>query len=233
MNNIRKMRIIVRIVRKSSLLDVLLAKTKQQILAATVLQPDRSWYLLELARHLGVRPSTLQRELSQLTDAGILKRQQNGNRVYYQADTECPVFPELGQLLFKTVGAVEGLRKLLEPLHNQIDLAFVYGSVASASERSSSDIDLMVIGSAALSRISPLLRDLERQVGRAINPRVYKREEFVRQMRDGNHFLTSVLRKDLIFITGDKDDLAKLAASAEDKTPPHERTGTRGSAKSR
>jgi predicted nucleotidyltransferase len=219
-------------VRNSPLLDVILAKTKQQILAATVLQPDRSWYLLELARHLGLRPSSLQRELSQLTEVGILKRQRNGNRVYFQADTACPVFTELAQILFKTVGVVEALRKLLEPLHNQIDVAFVYGSVASSSERSTSDIDLIVVGSAPLSRIAPLLRDLERQVGRAINPRVYRREEFVRQIHDEKHFLKSVLRKKLLFIKGGQDDVEKLAASAKDKTAPHKRTGTGRSAKS-
>jgi len=81
-----------------------------------------------------------------LTEAGILKRRQNGNRVYFQADTTCPVFSELAQILFKTVGLVEILRKALEPLHDQIHVAFVYGSIAASAERSISDIDLMVIG---------------------------------------------------------------------------------------
>jgi predicted nucleotidyltransferase len=220
-------------VRKSPLLDALLSKTKQQILTATLLQPDRAWYLLELARDLGVRPSSLQRELSQLTEVGVLKRQQNGNRVYFQADSACPVFPELAQLLFKTVGVAEALRKLFEPLHSQIDVAFIYGSVASSSERSASDIDLMVVGSIPLSRIAPLLRDLERQVGRAINPTVYARNEFVWRIRDDNHFLKSVLGKDLLFIKGGRDDLAKLSASAEDKTAPHKRAGTTRSSRSR
>ena len=107
------------------MLDVLVSKTKQQILAATLLQPERSWYLLELSRHLGLRPSSLQRELKQLTESGVLKRRQSGNRVYFQADTACPVFPELAQILFKTVGVVEALQKALEPVQNQIDVAFI------------------------------------------------------------------------------------------------------------
>jgi hypothetical protein len=44
-------------------LEALISLTKQQILAATLLQPERSWYLLELARHLRVQPLSLQREL--------------------------------------------------------------------------------------------------------------------------------------------------------------------------
>src|SRR5712691_7998220 len=215
------MRIIVRMLRTSTLLDALVSKTKQQILAATLLQPERSWYLVELARHLRLRPSSLQRELRQLTEAGILKRRKNGNRVYFQADATCPVFSELAQILFKTVGLVEILRKALEPLHNQIDVAFVYGSIAASAERSSSDIDLLVIGSAPLSRLAPLLRDLERQVGRPINPTVYGRDEFVKRVQGENHFLKNVLRSEPLFIKGGPDELAELTAGAKSKIPPN------------
>src|ERR1700686_5364733 len=120
LDKIRIMRIIIRMLRTSPLLNVLVSKTKQQILVATLLQPKRSWYLVEMARHLRLRPSSLQRELRQLAEAGILIRRQDGNRVYFQADTACPIFSELAQVLFKIVGVVEGLRKALEPLHNQI-----------------------------------------------------------------------------------------------------------------
>jgi predicted nucleotidyltransferase len=219
--------------RTSPLLDVLISKTKQQILAATLLQPERSWYLVELARHLRLRPSSLQRELRQLGDAGILRRRQNGNRVYFQADTTCPVFQELAKILFKTVGVVEALRKALDPVHDQIDVAFIYGSMAASAERSSSDIDLMVIGAVSLSRVAPLLRDLERKAGRPINPTVYGRDEFIKRVQDENHFLKSVLRSEPLFIKGGPDELAELTAGAKSKIPPHQQTGTRRPAKRR
>jgi DNA-binding transcriptional ArsR family regulator len=213
--------------RKSLLLDVLLGKTKQEILTATLLRPERSWYLLELARHLRLRPSSLQRELKQLTEAGILRRQEDGNRVYFQADTNCPVFQELAQILFKTAGVIEALRNALEPLQNEIDIAFVYGSVATSSERSTSDIDLMVIGSVPLSKIAPLIRDLERRVGRAINPTVYGQAEFKRRFQSESHFLKSVLRQKPLFIKGGPGDLGKLAASTESQATPHKQARTR------
>ena len=227
------MRIIVRMLRRSPLLDVLVGKTKQQILSATVLQPERSWYLVELARHLKLRPSSLQRDLRQLAEAGILRRQQNGNRVYFQANTACPVFPELAQILFKTVGVVEALEQALVVVQNQIDVAFIYGSVASSSEQSPSDIDLMVIGSAPLSKIAPLLRDLERKIGRPINPTVYRREEFIKRVQGENHFLKSVLRGEPLFIKGGPDELAELTAGAKNKIPPHQQAGTRRPARRR
>src|SRR5712692_6980707 len=90
--------------RTSPVLDVLLAKTKQHLLSAILLQPERAWYLSELARRFRVPPSSLQRELAQFVEAGIVTKRQDGNRVYFQADRTCPVFQELSQLLTKTVG---------------------------------------------------------------------------------------------------------------------------------
>src|SRR5437867_6156375 len=68
---------IVRIMR-SSLLQPLLTPTKQKILAATILQPDKRWYFRELARHLHLRPSTIQRDLGAFAEARLLERQEDG-----------------------------------------------------------------------------------------------------------------------------------------------------------
>jgi len=81
--------------RKLRTLDALLPKTRQGILAATLVQPDKSWYITELARRMAVPASSLQRELHDLTEVGILKTHSQGRMVYYQANTDSPVFPDL------------------------------------------------------------------------------------------------------------------------------------------
>ena len=60
--------------RNISALDALFPKTRQGILAATLVQPEKVWYVSELARRMGVSSSSLQRELQDLTTAEILKR---------------------------------------------------------------------------------------------------------------------------------------------------------------
>ena len=73
------------------------------------MQPERAWYASELAQRLGVPSSSLQRELQDLTEAGILKTHKQGRMVYYQANRESPVFPDLRGLLLKTAGLVDVL----------------------------------------------------------------------------------------------------------------------------
>src|SRR6266404_7345724 len=132
--------------RGSVLIDALMPKVRQGVLSATLLQPERAWYTADLARHLGVAPSSLQRELASLTAAGLLKSRRQGRLVWFQADTDSPVYPELHALLAKTAGLVDVLREALDAVADRIACAFVFGSIARREERSESDVDLMVIG---------------------------------------------------------------------------------------
>lgn len=201
--------------RRTPAVDVLLGKTKQRLLSAVLLQSNRAWYLSELARHLNVPPSSVQRELTQFVDAGIFAKRQDGNRVYFQADPTCPIFPELSSILTKTVGLADVIRQALVPLATKLDLAFIYGSIATSKERSSSDVDLMLIGAATLADLAIPLRSLESSLARSVNPTVYSSEEFRRRVAAKNHFLLSVLETELLFILGADNDLARLVELAK------------------
>lgn len=200
--------------RKKRPLDSLFPRTRQAILTATLLHPDRWWYLSDLAKHLGVRPSSLQRELAALTSAEILRQRRDGNRVYFQANVDCPFLPELQGLLVKTAGMVDVLREALAPFAKRIDWAFVYGSVARAEELSASDVDLMIIGKVGLADLAPALRRAEKRLSRAVNPTLYSREEFGTKLRARDHFLTSVLDGARLFMLGDSYELAAATDTA-------------------
>ena len=189
-------------------LDSLFPRTRQAVLTATLLHPDQWWYLSDLARHLRVRPSSLQRELAALVQAEILCRRQDGNRVYFQANASCPFLPELQGLLVKTAGMVDILRETLAPFATRIDWAFIYGSVARAEALATSDVDLLIIGEVGLADLSRALRHAEARLSRAINPTLYSREEFDTKRRARDHFLISVLDGATLCILGNRHELA-------------------------
>lgn len=191
-------------------ISALFPKTRTDILNATVMHPERWWYMSDLASYLHVSPSSLQRELASLVRAGILRRRKDGNRAYFQPDPQCPFLPELQGLFLKTTGLVDVLRRALKPLSQQISVAFVYGSVARGEELSTSDVDLMVIGVISLSDIAPLLRQVEKQIKRAVNPTVYSQEEFAKNLKKKNHFLREVLTQKKLFIVGEQGELETI-----------------------
>ena len=208
--------------RKKSVLDALFPRTRRAILTATLLHPGREWYLSDLARHIGVSPSSLQRELAGLVNAEILRRRVDGNRVYYRAEAENPIFGDLRGLLLRTAGLKDVLAECLADFRSRIDVAFVYGSVARGDESASSDVDLMVIGDVGLSELAPALKDAEARLLRPVNPSVYGAEEVVKKLRAGHHFLGSVMGGAKLFIVGGEDDLAAALERPARPTARHE-----------
>jgi len=194
--------------RRLSTLDALFPKTRQAILATIYMDPAREWYLSALARRLEVQPSSLQRELASLVNAGILRRRADGNRNYYSAEIESPIFDDLYGLLLRTAGLRDVLTEGLEPFRERIDIAFVYGSVARKEEHSASDVDLMVIGRVGLAELAPALKGAEEILHRAVNPSVYTTIEVAAKLRAGHHFLTSVMKGEKLFVLGNAHDLA-------------------------
>lgn len=198
--------------RKRRPIDALFPRVRTAILAATVTQPDRWWYLSDLARHLKLRPSSLQRELRSLVNAGILRYRRDGNRIYFQPDPQCPFLAELQGLMTKTAGLVDVLRDGLRPLQESIRFAFVYGSVARSEEGSSSDVDLMVIGQIGLADLAPTLRKIERPLARSVNPTVFTPDEFTSKLRKGHHLIDTIRTQPRLFVVGTSDQFDAFLA---------------------
>lgn len=186
-------------------------RTRQGILAATLLQPEKAWYVSELARRLDVPSSSLQRELRDLSEVGILKMHRQGRMVYYHANRDSPVFPDLRGLLLKTAGLAEVLADALNFLAAKLRVAFVYGSIAAGAEQSDSDIDLMAVGELSPAELALPLRRARELLGREINPTVYTSAEFDKKRAANNPFLKQVLDKPRLFVLGNNNELGKVA----------------------
>ena len=205
--------------RRSTTLDALFTAPRQGILLTALMEPGRWWYLSDLARHLGVHHATLQRELARLTKAEILVSKRDGNRVYYRANPDSRIFPELRSLLTKTAGMVDALREALTPFQKKVAVAFVYGSVARATEASESDVDLMIVGDLSLSDLVPAVRQAEQRLGRPVNPSIYGEADFARKLASGNHFLRNLLDNEKLFVVGTQGDLERLAQGRANRGP--------------
>ncbi len=161
-----------------SLSATLFSKTRLAVLSKLFSHADEAYYLRQIARSVGVGIGSLQRELNKLAQAGIILRMVRGNQVYYQANPQCPVFPELKSLIVKTTGVTEVIKSALTSLTHHIRVAFIYGSVARMQERKKSDVDLMIIGDVKFAEVVSALDKAQQQIGREINPTVYPPSEF-------------------------------------------------------
>lgn len=190
-----------------SLANVLFPEYRRRVLGILLLHPDQRYYLRELARLTGTAPGTLTRELSKLVKSGLLSVHKSGNQSYYEANRDCPIFEEMASILRKTSGLTDVLTEALLPLADQIEAAFVFGSIASGKARSKSDIDLMVIGNVSFKAIVTALYPLEDKLGRELNPKVYTRMEWKNLVAEKSSFIRDILKKPMLFIMGRETDL--------------------------
>src|SRR5450759_5318107 len=82
----------------------LFGKVRQGVIGLLFGQPDQQFYQAEIREAVGARLSAVQRELPQLTGAGLLTATHRGNRVYYRANCAAALYPELRSLALKTTG---------------------------------------------------------------------------------------------------------------------------------
>jgi DNA-binding transcriptional ArsR family regulator len=100
----------------NALATTLFGKTRRQLLALLYGQPAQRFYLRQLTMAAGVAVGAAQRELAELTAAGILRRDVEGRQVYFQANVGCLVFTELQSIVRKTGGRDEGAPTARDPL---------------------------------------------------------------------------------------------------------------------
>jgi predicted nucleotidyltransferase/DNA-binding HxlR family transcriptional regulator len=187
----------------SSIATFLLGQNRSAVLSALLLHPEDALHVRELARLTGTSPGSLHRDLRALAELGLLHRQEIGRQVHYQANKESPVFTELAGLLRKTAGLVDVLRSALNSLRDEIEFAFVYGSMATGEEHAHSDVDVMIVGTLGFGRAVQVLMPVQEQLRREVNPTVFSPSEFKLKLKDQDGFVAQVLRGPKLWLIGD------------------------------
>lgn len=200
----------------TNLAETLFGAYRRRILALLLLHSEQSYYVRELARLAEVPPGSLHRELKLLAATGLLLRERVGNQVRYQANRECPVFEELAGFFRKTAGLADVLRDALMPLANQVQLAFIFGSVAQGKEQVNSDIDILLVGDIKFAGVVQVLAPTQQRLSRQVNPVVMTKAEFLHKVQINDRFISRIVKEPKILLIDAKDELAKLVENRPD-----------------
>lgn len=190
---------------KASLGDALFSTTQQRVLGYLFGQPERSYFANELISLTGGGSGAVQRELKRLENSGLLTTERRGNQKHYQANPASPIHQELCGIVQKTFGLAGPLRDALQPFVENIQAAFIYGSVAKNQDSAASDIDLMIVSETlAYADLYEKLANVESFLGRQINPTLYSQQQIQQRITADNAFVTRVLKQPKIWLIGDE-----------------------------
>jgi predicted nucleotidyltransferase len=168
------------------------SEVRRQILAAFYAGPGLVTHPRELARRLGRPSQVVGRELQRLEDAGILASETIGRARRYRVNAASPIAADVRGLVLRTIGAEALIGAALAGVAG-IEEAWIFGSHARGTERSSSDIDLLLIGPVDRRTLSERLVEVEQELGRDVNMVAYTRLELADLESAGDPFVVDVL----------------------------------------
>lgn len=185
--------------------------TKNQTLILEIFfnDPERSYYLRELARITGKQPGVFQKDINALVEKNILISEKVANSRFFKLNKEYALYSELKSIFFKTIGAQGQLKNALNRIKN-IKISFIFGSFAKKNEDSFSDIDLMIIGNPDENLLIEKTSKIEKNITREINYRIFSPFDIKRGLKAGEVFLEEVFGGKKIFLIGNQDELEKI-----------------------
>ena len=186
------------------------SQARLEVLKLFFLRSSGRHYMREISSLTDQPVRAIQRELARLEDADLLISSVDGNRKYFTANRQSPVFFELRALMVKTAGIGDQLKKILQEQSDTIQVAFIFGSFARGLETAASDIDIMVIGVITSRELSRLLKPLKEEIDREMNPVTIRVHEFQENVKKGDSFTQSILEEPKNFLIGDDDGLQAL-----------------------
>lgn len=189
------------------LAQILSSQVRAEIFRLLFNGDKASIHLRDLQRQSGLSIGTIQKEIAHLKELDLVTSERDGNRLYYTANSDHPLYKEIWGLVEKTSGVREKLKEALSAIKG-IECAFIFGSFAKGEEKSHSDIDLIVIGDVGLRALSSLFKSLMDQTQREINPHTYTMKSWRDKVKKRDHFIRSIMSDKKIFLVGDEDVLS-------------------------
>ena len=151
------------------------SKTRIKLLVRFFFNPMTRAYLRELAKDFNVSTNAVREELNQLTKTNLLKSEKNGRSVYYKANQDHPLFPELRSMVTKVMGVDQVIDSIVQRLGN-LEMAFLIDDYAQGKDIGI--IDLLLIGDIDQYHLNDLSRKTERYIKRKIRSLVLTRDEY-------------------------------------------------------
>ena len=150
------------------------SKTRIKLLLKFFLNSSTTAYLRGLESQFGESSNAIRIELNRLEKAGMLTSFLQGNKKFFRANTEHPLYAEVHSIVMKYVGIDKVVEQVIERLG---DLHAVYLAGEFARGLDSDLIDLILIGEVNQEYLLHLIGRAEEMVHRRIRYLIYADQE--------------------------------------------------------
>lgn len=171
------------------------SKTRVKLLHLFLNNPGRAFYVREITRKIDEQINSVRRELANMLNVGIIKSDTSDNKLYYEVNQVYEYYEPLRQIFandtLRTPAGVSGqnwqnhLRKL-----GDTRVAILSGSLV---RNSTSDVDVLLIGSLNKTQVKKFIKEMEEDEKRSLNYTMMDYEDFYYRLSIKDKFVTEII----------------------------------------
>ncbi|MDO8424908.1 MAG: winged helix-turn-helix domain-containing protein [bacterium] len=199
------------------------SKTRVKLLQLFLGNPSGSFYVREISRRIGGQIHAVRRELENLEQLGIITGAEapapledglrTRQRRYYRIDEGFFLVQELRSLVMKSQFLLEAEFKRRVTELGTLRYFALLGLFLGEAE---APIDVFLVGAVKRDRLTRLMRQFEREIGRTVNYTVMTVREFNYRKGIGDRFLYDILEGNKISVVDELTPAAEAAMLARD-----------------
>ena len=189
-----------------SIQDFMISRVRVRIMELFFSKPSEMYFVREITREIREEINAVRRELDRMLEAGILKSEERGNRLYYFLNKNYSFYPEMVRMVKKSTGLGQKLIKLRKKL-GTLRFVMFSGKFVATDNSKRSDVDILIVGDVVLPELESLMKEEEEKLGREINYTVLPEDEFEFRKQRRDPFLMEVLYGTRVMVIGNEEDL--------------------------
>jgi len=123
--------------------SLITSKTRLKLLLKFFLNKDNKSYLRNLEAEFGESTNAIRHELNRMESAGLLTTEHIGNKKYFRANVQHPLFPDINNIIRKTIGIDQIIDRVVSKM-GDLKQTYLLGELALGND--SGVIDLLLVG---------------------------------------------------------------------------------------
>lgn len=190
--------------------DIIISRVRVKILSLFLTHPGTIFHVRDIVRKVDEEINAVRRELAHMDSAGMVTKEARANRLFYAFRKDYPLYYQLLELVGKTTGLGADILKNKAKL-GKVKFVMISGRyLRGLANKSSTDVDLLVVGTVVLPELAQLVRAEEVRRGREINYTVMTEEEFLFRKRRNDPFAKDILSQSRVMVIGDEEELVTV-----------------------
>ncbi len=187
--------------------ELIVSKVRVSMFELFYSNPEEMYYVRQITRLINEEINAVRRELERLLGAGMLKSEKRGNRLYYYLNKKFVFHQDLLQIVAKTTGLGQQIRKKRRKL-GKLEFVMFSGKFIRQQTPDRDEVDLLVIGDVVLPELQALIKKEEEKIEREINYAVFSLEEFNFRKTRRDPFIMNILYSSRVMIIGNEVEFA-------------------------